>query len=183
MFFSDPSVLDRLGEAVIVFGLVGQISLFFFPEGRRVLERSMGVLFTLVVIGGVALTWRAEKLQDADRDLTPAQQATLGKAIGQFPTVKFEVIASREDKEAHALALKIADAIKSGSGAMPRFGDVLISPMPGVVLLLDGKDAKLDRTVADTVGRLLMAARIAVIGDVEPELGEHTLRIVVGKKP
>ena len=80
MFFSDPSVLDRLGEAVIVFGLVGQISLFFFPEGRRVLERSVGVLFTLVVIGGVALTWRAEKLRYADRDLTPAQQATFSKA-------------------------------------------------------------------------------------------------------
>ena len=183
MFFSDPSVLDRLGEVVIVLGLVGQISLFFFPEGRRTLERSVGVLFTLVAVGGVALTLRAEKLRNADRDLTPAQQATLSKAIGQFPTIKFEVIASREDKEAHALALKIVDAIKSGSGAMPQFGETLVKPMPGVVLLLDGKDAPLDRRVVDTVGRVLMAARIAVIGDIEPELGEHTLRIVVGKKP
>jgi len=65
--------------------VVGAVSLFFFPEGRRILERLLGVLFTLVVVGGVALTWRAQQLRNADRDLTPAQQATLGKAIGQFP--------------------------------------------------------------------------------------------------
>jgi hypothetical protein len=181
--FSDPSLLNGLGEGLVILGLAGQVSLFFFPEGRRILERSLGVLFTVVVIGGVALTWRAEKLQDADRDLTPAQQATLSQAISQFPTVKYEVLTSRADKEAHALALKIADAVKAGSGAMPRFDETMRAPPMGVVLILRGRDADLGRHFVDTVGRVLMAARIAVISDRAADLDDDTVRIVVGGKP
>ncbi len=181
ILFSEPSLLNDLGQGLIVLGLVGAVSLFFFPEGRRILERSLGVLFTLVVIGGVALTWRAERLRNADRDLTPAQQATLSKALSQFPAVKFEVLTSRGDKEAHSLGLKIADAVKAGSGATPLF-DEIISPPVGVVLVL-GKEADPDHAVVDTVGRLLMAAHVAVISDRTVELDEHTVRIVVGEKP
>jgi hypothetical protein len=182
ILFSEPSLLNDLGQGLIVLGLVGAVSLFFFPEGRRILERSLGVLFTLVVIGGVALTWRAERLRNADRDLTPAQQATLSKALSQFPAVKFEVLTSRGDKEAHSLALKIVDAVKAGSGAMPLFDEKILSPAVGVVLVL-GKEADPDHAVADTVGRLLMAAHIAVISDRTVELDEHTVRIVVAEKP
>lgn len=135
-----------------------------------------------MVIGGVALTWRAERLRNADRDLTPAQQATLSKALSQFPAVKFEVLTSRGDKEAHSLALKIVNAVKTGSGAMPLFDEKILSPPVGVVLVL-GKEADPDHAVADTVGRLLMAAHIAVISDRTVELDEHTVRIVVGEKP
>jgi hypothetical protein len=182
ILFSEPSLLNDVGRGLIVLGLVGAVSLFFFPVGRRVLERSLGVLFTLVVIGGVALTWRAEKLRNADRDLTPAQQAALGKAIGQFPAVKFEVLTSSGDREAYALALKVVDAVKAGSGATPDFDEWMPVLPVGVVLVL-GKDADPDHTMVDAVGRLLMAARIAVISDRTIELDEHTVRIVVGEKP
>jgi hypothetical protein len=180
--FSEPSLLNDLGQGLIVLGLVGAVSLFFFPEGRRILERSLGVLFTLVVIGGIALTWRADKLRNADRDLTPAQQAALSKAISQFPTIKFEVFTSRGNSEAHSLALKTVDAVKAGSGAMPAFDDKMLSLPVGLVFVL-GKDTDPDHTFADTVGRLLMAARIAVISDRTVDLDEHTVRIVVGEKP
>jgi hypothetical protein len=72
MLFSDPSVLDGLGKLLLILGLVGQVSLFFFPAGRRILERSLGVLFTVVAIGGVGVLWRAGIVLNADRDLTPA---------------------------------------------------------------------------------------------------------------
>jgi hypothetical protein len=180
--FSEPSLLNDLGRGLIVLGLVGAVSLFFFPEGRRILERSLGVLFTLVVIGGVALTWRADKLRNADRELTPAQQVALGKAMSQFPAAKFEVLTSRGNREAHALALKMVDAVKAGSGAMPLFDEDMAALPAGLVLIL-GKDVDPDRTVVDTVGRLLMAARIAVISDRTVDLDEHTVRIVVGEKP
>ena len=62
MLFSDPSFLSSVGQVLVVLGLVGQVSLFFFPEARRLLERSLGVMFTVVVIGGVGLTWRARRL-------------------------------------------------------------------------------------------------------------------------
>jgi hypothetical protein len=180
--FSEPSLLNDLGQGLIVLGLVGAVSLFFFPEDRRILERSLGVLFTLAVIGGVALTWRADKLRNADRDLTPAQQAALSKAISQFPTIKFEVFTSRGNSEAHSLALKTVDAVKAGSGAMPVFDDKMLSLPVGLVFVL-GKDTDPDHTFADTVGRLLMAARIAVISDRTVDLDEHTVRIVVGERP
>ena len=180
--FSEPSLLNDLGQGLIVLGLVGTVSLFFFAEGRHVLERSLGVLFTLVVIGGVALTWRAERLRNADRDLTPVQQAALGQAISQFPAIKFEVFTSRGDKEAHSLALKLVDAVKTGSGTMPPFEDKMLSLPVGVVFVL-GKEADRDHAFVDTVGRLLMAAHVAVISDNKTELGENTVRIVVGEKP
>ena len=129
--FSDPSFLSSVGQLLLVLGVVGQLSLFFFPAGRRFLERSLGVIFTVVAIGGVGLAWRAQDLRDADRDLTPAQQTALGAAMGQFPGVKYEVLTSRADPEAYALALKIADAVKAGSGAMPVFSDALPTPPPG----------------------------------------------------
>jgi hypothetical protein len=38
ILFSEPSLLNDLGQGLIVLGLVGAVSLFFFPEGRRILE-------------------------------------------------------------------------------------------------------------------------------------------------
>ena len=181
--FSGLSFLYDLGQGLVVLGLVGAVSLFFFPKDRRILERSLGVLFTLMAIGGVGVMWKVDKLLAADRDLTPVQQATLSKAISQFPTLKFEVFASRGDREAHALALKIVHAVKAGSGAMPHFDDQMPSLPPGVVLILDDNDADPDHNFVDTVGRPLMAARIAVMGDRAIDLSEHTVRIVVGEKP
>ena len=183
ILFSEPSLLNDLGGALILLGLVGVVSLFFFPRGRHILERSVGLLFTLVVVGGFALTVRAEKLRHADRDLTPAQQAALSEAVRQFPTVKFEVLTSSGDREAHALARKIVDAVKAGSGAMPPFNEAMASPPMGVVLILGPKDVEPDQKAVDSIGTLLMAARVAVIGNRTPELAEHTLRIVVGGKP
>jgi hypothetical protein len=180
---ADLSLLSSLGELLVLLGLVGAVSLFFFPKDRHIRERSLGVLFTLMAAGGVALIGRADKLENANRDLTPAQQAALGKAISQFPTVKFEVLTSRGDREAHSLALKIADAVKAGSGAMPHFYDK-IEPSPlGVVLTFAAKDADLRHNVANTVGRRLMEARIVNISDSSTELGENTLWIIVGGKP
>jgi hypothetical protein len=181
--FSDLSLVSGLGELLIVLGLVGAVSLFFFPVDRRIQERSLGVLFTLMAAGGVALAWRADKLENANRDLTPEQHVRLSKAISQFPTTKFEVLTSRGDREAHALALKIVDAVKAGSGAKPVFDDEKLSLPLGVVLVFAAKDADLRRDVADAVGRRLMEARIAVISDLAPELSEQTVRIVVGGKP
>ena len=93
------------------------------------------------------------------------------------------MLTSRADPEAHALALKIADAVKAGSGAMPSFSDALPSPPPGVVLVLRARDADPGRAFVDTVGRVLMAARIAVISDKAIDVGDNTVRIVVGGKP
>ena len=48
---------------------------------------------------------------------------------------------------------------------MPQFDEEMPSPPPGVVLVLNAKDAEPGRKVVDTVGRAFMAARIAVISD------------------
>jgi hypothetical protein len=182
IFFSEPSLLNDLGGGLIILGLVGAVSLFFFPDGRRILERSLGVLFTLLVIGGAALTWRAEKLRTADRNLTPAQQATLGQAIGEFPNIKFQVFTSSGDREAHSLALKIVEAVKAGSGTMPLVDDMMRSPPPGVILILNRR-RDFAYNFVDRVGRQLMAARIAVISDQATDLDDNTVRIVVGGRP
>ena len=49
-----------------------------------------------------------------------------------------------------------------------------------MVLVLRAKDAEPGRKVVDTVGRVFMEARIAVMSDKAEELEEQTVRIVVG---
>ena len=131
---ADLSVLEGLSEGLIVLGLVGVVSRLFFPKDRPNLRRLMGVLFTLMALGGVALIWRIDQLNNADRDLTPDQLAALRKGISQFPGVKFEVHILTGDREVRLLATKIIDAVKAGSGTMPHFGESPSLP-PGVILV------------------------------------------------
>jgi hypothetical protein len=182
---SDLSFLREVGEILAVLGLIGVASLFFFPVNRRLLERSLGVIFTLTAVGGIALAWKTDRLENADRTLTPAQQAAIGEAIGQFPTTTFEILTSRGNREAHSLALKLVDAVKAGRGAHPTFSDELLLLPLGMVMIFDPKDADLRREFFDKVGRRLMEARIVFVSDSRPGMGgkKDTVRIVVGEKP
>jgi len=184
MFLSDADLafLKSLGEVLLVLGLVGVVSLFFFPGDRRLQKRSLGLLFALITAGGVALIWRADRLENAARDLSSAQQATLSQAISQFPAAKFQIFTNRADREAHALALKIVDAVKAGGGVIADFAEDRWLPR-GVVLSFADDDVDLRRKFSDKIGRQFMAARIIVITDSKPDLGENTVRITVGEKP
>ena len=107
---SNPSILDVVATISFVLGLVGQVSLFAFPRDRRVLERGLAVLFTVMVGGGVGLAWRAEQLRDADRDLAAPQFDGLRQAIEGHRDVAYQVYWAQGDAEAQALAHRIADA-------------------------------------------------------------------------
>ena len=56
-----------------------------------------------------------------------------------------------DDREAQSLALKVVDAVKAESAAMPQFLDKLPSLPPGVTLVFATKDAHLRREVSNTV--------------------------------
>jgi hypothetical protein len=185
MFLSDAdlALFSTVGEILIILGLVGVVSLFVSRRDRHIQGLSLGLLFTLMAASGGALIWRTDELGMADRDLLPDQQATLSHAISQFPAAKFEVFTNRSDREAHALALKIADAVKVGSGVMPDFTDDALSPPLGVVFVFADKNTHLRAEFTDKVGRLLMAARIVVNANKASELSENTVRIMVGQKP
>jgi len=181
-FLCDLSLLSGLGELLIALGLAGVVSLFITTERRPILDLSLGALFILMAVGGFALTWRVDKLENADRDLTPAQQVALSKAVSRFPMAKYEVLTSRDNSEAYALALKIAEAVRAGSGTMPLFDDKMLSPGLGVKLIFAAKDVDFRHEVTDTIGRVLIGARIGVISDRAFELPEHTVRFVVGPR-
>jgi len=141
------------------------------------------MLFTLMASGGVAILWRADNLENVNRDLSLAQQAALSKTISQFSTVKFRVLTSRGNSEAHSLALKIVEAVEAGSGTMLPFYDELVSLPKGVVIFFNPKDADLGRKVYSAIGRELMKARIVGTIDSKADLEEGTLWIMVGEKP
>ena len=65
---------------------------------------------------------------------------------------------------------------------MPQFGESQSLP-PGVILVFSVKDTDLRRAISDTVGRRLAAARIAAGVDFSAEQPEHTVIIMIGKKP
>lgn len=179
---SNPSLLDDLAVALLIVGFVGQVSPFFFPPDRPLLERSLALLFTVMVGAGVALAWHADRLRAADRDLTPAQQAEVAQAVRAFPGITYEVYTTRKDPEALALAHKIAAAVQAGSGTAPAFVEDLADPQAGVTLGTRTREVTAGRAVP-AIGRALMAARIATISDDVPELDDARMRIVVGRKP
>lgn len=181
--FNDPSYLKDFSLLLLMLGGIGLLSLFFFPAERRLARGALAALFIGLAIAGVALPWRAEALRAADRDLDPAQLAVLSRAIGRFPGTTFEVFTSRADPEAHALALKIVEAVKAGSGTAPAFEEGWVAPQKGVVLVVGARDPERGDVYVDTIGRPLMAARVAVLGEVRPDFADHTVRILVGGKP
>ena len=185
MFLSDAdlALFRGLGECLVILGLVGAVSVFFSSQDRRMQERTLSMLFTLMASGGVAILWRADNLENVNRDLSLAQQAALSKTISQFSTVKFRVLTSRGNSEAHSLALKIVEAVEAGSGTMLPFYDELVSLPKGVVIFFNPKDADLGRKVYSAIGRELMKARIVGTIDSKADLEEGTLWIMVGEKP
>lgn len=181
--FSDPWILDSLGTALMSVGAAGLVARFIAQPLGPVMKRLVPVICAAMAVGGGLLMVRAAALRDADRDLDPAQQANLVEAMSRFPNVRFEVFTSGSDRETHALASKVADAVKSATGAAPLLGETPPLPQKGVVMVLHDRDTDLGRAVAATIGRAFMAARVASITDDEPTLDARTVRIVVGQKP
>jgi hypothetical protein len=182
--FSDPWILDGLGILLMAVGAAGLVALFISTPFRRRMERSVGAICAAMAIGGGLLMVRAEALRDADRDLTPAQQANLAKAVSQFPDIRFEVFTAYGDNETRSLASKVVEAVKAGTGAAPTVGETQQPTVQkGVVLVMRDREADLGRAVAATIGRAFMAAHVASITDDEPALDDRTVRIIVGEKP
>jgi hypothetical protein len=187
MRLPDPWILDGLGILLLAVGSAGLVALFITSSFGPAAKRAVGVACAVLAIGGGLFMAWAAVLRDADRTLDPAQQADLARAVSRFPDVRFEVFTVQADEETMALAEKLVEAIRAGTGAAPPLG---VAPelskkgvQKGVVLVLRDKDAELGRAVSATIGRALMAARVAAITDDAPELDGRTVRVVVGQKP
>lgn len=187
-----PWILEGLGILLLAVGAAGLIALFISRPMRPALKRAVGATCAVMAVGGGVLMARAEALRDADRDLSPAEQADLARAVSLFPNIRFEVFTAYPDNETRLLAAKVADAVKTGTGAAPARADIppllqkgVVPPTPqkGVVIVLRDREANLGRAVAGTISRALMAARVACITDDEPAMDDRTIRIVVGERP
>jgi hypothetical protein len=187
-----PWILEGLGILLLAFGAAGLIALFISRPMRSAVKRSVGATCAVMVLGGGLLMARAEVLRDADRDFSPDEQANLARAVSRFPNARFEVYTAYPNNETRALAAKVADAVKTGSGAEPARADIpplmqkgVVPPLPqkGVVIIVRDREDDLGRAISATIGRALMAARVACITDDEMGADAATVRIVVGEKP
>lgn len=181
--FADPWILDSVGIFLMAVGGAGLVALFISQPLGPALKRAVAASCAVMAVAGVLLAVRAESLRDADRNLDPAQQAELVRAIGKFPDARFEVFTTDADDETRSLTAKVVDAVKTATGTMPPIGTMPPRPQKGVVLVLRDREAGLGRAVAATIGRAFMAARVASITDDAPELDDRTVRIIVGQKP
>ena len=187
-----PWILEGLGILLLAVGAAGLVSLFISQPLGPAMKRTVAVVCAVMAIGGGLLMVRADALRDTDRDLSPAEQANLARAMGQFPNARFEVFTAYTDSETRSLASKVVDAVKTATGTVPALADIpplmqkgVVPPTPqkGVVIVLRDNEAELGRAVAATIGRALMAARVACITDDEPAMDDRTVRIIVGEKP
>jgi hypothetical protein len=179
--FFGPTQLIDLARVLAILGVVGWACVFLCRPDPRFGRRALAVLSTALLVGGAGVGWQADKMRRADRELSPTQQAALGRAIAGFPNLKFIVLAQADDKEASALARKVVEAVKAG-GATPEFSENLALAPKGLTLGIRDKEAAAARAT-DSIGRAVMADRIAVASALVPELDGNTMRIVVGQKP
>jgi hypothetical protein len=91
----DPEFLKTIGFSVLLLGLAGEIVVLFVPHNRRKLEKSLSVLFILIVIAGVAV----ERLGDArlaeengPRHLSNDQVSQLVDELQPFTGQLFQII-------------------------------------------------------------------------------------------
>lgn len=187
-----PWILEGLGILLLAIGAAGLVALFISQPLSRTLKRAVSGVCAVMALAGVLLIARADALRDADRDLSPAEQANLASAVSRFPNARFEVFTAYPDNETRSLAAKVAEAVKAGSGNAPAVADIpplqqkgVVPPLPqkGVVIVLRDIEADRAHAVAATISRALMAARVACITDDEPTIDDRTVRIVVGEKP
>ena len=187
-----PWILEGLGILLVAVGVAGLVALFISRPLGPTLKRVVGGACAVMVLAGVLLMTRADALRDADRDLSPAEQANLAAAVRRLPNARFEVFTAHPDAETRALVSKVVEAVKAGSGANPAVADIpplqqkgVVPPLPqkGVVVVLRDTEDDRARAVAATITRALMAARVACITDEEPAMDDRTVRIVVGEKP
>lgn len=179
---SNPSILDVTAVVGLVLGLVGQVSLFAFPRDRRVLERLLAVLFTVMVGGAVGLAWRAEQLRDADRDLSGSHFAAVVRAIASHPGTSYEFQFLQGDREAQALARRLAEAVKAATGLTSADAQPVSTQMLGMLMAVRDRGVGVGQSV-EPIGLALMAARIAAISENVADLPPGTMRILVGRKP
>ena len=187
-----PWILEGLGILLLAVGAAGGIALFISRPLGRTLKRVVGGVCAVMALAGVLLMTRADALRDADRDLSPAEQANLAAAVRRLPNARFEVFTAHPDTETRALAAKVVAAVKAGSGTTPAVAYIpplnqkgVFPPLPqkGVVVVLRDAEADRPRAVAATITRALMAGRVACITDDDPVMDDRTVRIVVGEKP
>lgn len=178
-----PWILDGVGTVLLAVGASGLVALFMSDPMRTGMRRTVGAICVTMALGGGLLMVRAEALRDADRDLSESELAGLAKAVSQFPDLKFQVLTTNTDIESRSLALKVAAAIKAGTGVAPVVGEAPPSTQKGVVIVIRDRTADLGHAVSTVIGRELMKARVASMADDEPGLDSHTVRILVGAKP
>ena len=122
-----------------------------------------------------------DQLNNADRDLTPDQLAALSKSISKFLGVKFEVHVYRR-QGSPVVGDEVNRCGEGGKRNGATFGELQSLP-PRMIFVFAVKDTDLRRDISDAVGRRLAAARITAGVDFSAEQPEHTVTIIVGKKP
>jgi hypothetical protein len=84
---SDPETLKSLGFWLLVIGLAGDIAVLFIPSRKRSLEKSLAVLFIVVIITGVVIDRVGDSIladRSAPRSLNEAQQASIAERLRSF---------------------------------------------------------------------------------------------------
>src|SRR3954467_4822272 len=92
-FFVDASALKSFGNSILLVGLAGDILVLFISAKRHKLEKTLAVVFILIIIGGIALERIADSWAEP-RSLSVPQQAELRSKLSAFPKTNSFILAS-----------------------------------------------------------------------------------------
>lgn len=96
--FPTAEDLKAFGNNALILGLVGDIAVLFIPSTKRILERTLAIVFILFIIGGVWMEHIADKALGTPRSLSLDAQARVAAKLCPFgPKVFDELVVAGSD--------------------------------------------------------------------------------------
>ncbi|HEV2301823.1 MAG TPA: hypothetical protein VGR91_09665 [Stellaceae bacterium] len=168
-----PDTVKSIGFWILVSGLFGDIFVLFMPAGKRKLEKTLGVIFTLIVIIGVAIDKIGDKLTSSalskiecaqsemtSRHLTPNQQKTLVDVLSPFrnSTVNIWVFSGGRGLEKVGFAVALVGVFRRAGWKTNGVSTQILpaaSPAPNVTIRYRANILKNEKDTATELVKLL----------------------------
>jgi len=169
----------QLGYALLIIGLVGDVAVLLVPTRWITIEKAASVVFTLLVIAGVAIEHNADVLAKASRVLSAQQLKSAAEKFAPFKGAGVVCVgASPVTFESESLAVQLRLVFEADEFGQCAGKDEVISYrlglVRGVVVVFTSGNSKGER-FAKAVAEILDKDGISAvpIGRTDPGLAKY----------
>lgn len=184
---SNPAFWGAVGFWILMIGLIGELIVIFVPSGRT--EKVLAIIFTLLIVAGVAVEHTADAKRFTPRDLNEEQQQLLVSRLKPFAGQKVDLIIKYASEEEPAHIARQLREVLVQAGWPSSTVSTLFDTGPVTRGIAVGA-----HPLADSSAQRATEALLSALGEVQLEVSEpfpsdvkvfnltRPVRIIVGRK-